>query len=67
MPIESMVLVKSRVFRRNNRVLQIGRDLAERNESVARVIRGSVYPSLQAALDMHCGRRRVDPSRGHKC
>jgi hypothetical protein len=48
------------------RVLEIGRDLAERNEFVAFAIRRVVNPGLQAALDLHCRRRWVDPPGGHK-
>jgi hypothetical protein len=38
-------------------VLEIGRDLAERNEFVAFAIRRVVNPGLQAALDVHRGCR----------
>jgi hypothetical protein len=65
-PIKPMVLVEARVLRGNDGVLQIGRDLAERNECVAFVARRVVYPGLQAALDMYGGCRRVDPPGGHK-
>jgi hypothetical protein len=37
-PIEPMVLVEARVLRRDYSVLEIGRDLAERNEFVVFVI-----------------------------
>jgi len=47
-------------------VLEIGRDLAERNEFVAFVIRRVVNPGLQAALGVHRGCRWVDPPGGHK-
>jgi hypothetical protein len=47
-------------------VLEIGRDLAERNEFVAFAIRRVVNPGLQAALDVHRGCRWVDPPGGHK-
>jgi len=50
-----MVLVEARVLRRDYSVLEIGRDLAERNEFVAFVIRSMVNPGLQAALDVHRG------------
>ncbi|MFZ0861000.1 MAG: hypothetical protein WCA27_14575 [Candidatus Sulfotelmatobacter sp.] len=55
MPIEPMVLVEVRVLRGDNSVLKIGRDLAERNEFVAFMIRSVVNPGLQPALDVHCG------------
>ncbi len=65
-PIEAMVLVETRVFSGDDGVLKIGRDLAERNEFVAFLIRRTMNPSLHAALDVHCGCRWVDPSGGHK-
>ena len=54
-PIEPMVLVEARVLRGDNSVLQIGRNLAERNESVAFMMRSVVNPGLQPPLDVHCG------------
>jgi len=54
-PIEPMVLVEARVLRGDNSVLQVERDLAERNEFVVFVIWGMVNPSLQTALDVHRG------------
>src|SRR5580658_8868803 len=66
MPIESMVLVEVRVLCGDYSVLEIRRDLVERNEFVAFAIRRVVKPGLQAALDVHCGRRRVDPPGGHE-
>ena len=65
-PIESMVLIEARVFRGDHSVLEIGRDLAERNEFVTFVVRLAVNPGLQAALDVHRGGRWVDPPGGHK-
>jgi hypothetical protein len=65
-PIESMVLVEVRVLRGDYSVLEIGRDLAERNEFVAFAIRRVVNPGLQAALDVHRSCRWVDPPGGHK-
>ena len=61
-----MVLVEARVLRRDYSVLEIGRDLAERNECVAFAIRRVVNPGLQAALDVHRGCGRVDPPCGQK-
>src|SRR5580693_3155820 len=61
-----MVLVEARVFRGDNSVLEIERDLAERNELVAFVIRSAVNPGLQVALDVHRGCRWVDPSSRQK-
>jgi hypothetical protein len=66
MPIEPVVLVEARVLRRNYGVLEIGRDLPERNEFVAFVIRTVVNPGLQAPLDVHRGCRWVDPPGGQK-
>jgi hypothetical protein len=65
-PIESMVLVEARVLCGDYSVLEIGRDLAERNEFVMFAIRLVVNPSLEAALHVHRGCRWVDPPDGHK-
>ncbi len=65
-PIEPMMLVKARVLRRNYSVLEIGRDLTERNELVAFVIRRAVNPGLQAALHMYSGGGRIDPPGSHE-
>jgi hypothetical protein len=61
-----MVLVEACVLRCDYCVLEIGRDLAERNEFVVFMIRSVVNPGLQAALDVHRGRRWVDPPGGQK-
>ena len=50
-----MVLVEVRVLCGDYGVLEIGRDLAERNEFVAFVIGSVVNPGLQPALDVHRG------------
>src|SRR5215469_2196905 len=60
-PIESMVLVEVRVLCGDDSVLEVGRDLGERNELVAFAIRREVTPGLQAALDVHRGCGWVDP------
>jgi hypothetical protein len=65
-PIEPMMLVEARILRGDYRVLEIGRDLTERNEFVAFVIRRVVDPGLHAALDVHCSGRWLDPPGGHK-
>jgi len=65
-PIESMVLVETRILRGDYRMLEVGRDLAERNEFIAFVIRSMVNPGLQAALHVHSGCRWIDPARGKK-
>lgn len=65
-PIESMVLVEARVFRGDDSMLEIARDLAQQNEFVSFVIRPVVNPCLQAALHVHRGGRRVDPAGSHK-
>jgi len=64
-PIESMVLVEARVFRGDDSMLEIGRDLAQRNEFVSFLIRRVVNPSLQAALQVHRGGWWVDPPGSH--
>jgi hypothetical protein len=48
-----MVLVEARVLRGDYSVLEIGRDLAERNEFAALVIRSVMNPGLNVALDVH--------------
>ena len=45
-PIESIVLVETRVLRSNDSVLKIRGDLAQRNEFVAFMIRSVVNPGL---------------------
>jgi hypothetical protein len=47
------MLVEARILRCDDSVLQIERDLAERNELVAFAIWRVVNPSLQTALDAH--------------
>jgi hypothetical protein len=61
-----MVLVKPRVLRRDDSVLEIRRDLAERNEFVVFLIRLVVNPGLETALDVHRGGRWIDPPGGDK-
>ena len=53
--IEPVVLVEARVLLCDYGVLEIGQDLAERNEFVAFVIGSVVNPDLQPALDVHRG------------
>jgi hypothetical protein len=65
-PIESMMLVEASVFRGDDSMLEVGRDLAQRNEFVSFVIRRVANPCLQAALHVHCGARWVDPPDSHK-
>src|SRR5579863_7277030 len=65
-PIEPMVLVEARVLRGDYGVLEMGLDLAERNECVAFVIWSVVNPCLQMALDVHSCSRWVDPADGQK-
>src|ERR1017187_275733 len=65
-PIEAMVLEELRVLGGDYSVLEIRRDLAERNEFVAFAIRLVVNPGLQAALDVHRGCRWVAPPGGQK-
>jgi len=61
-----VVLVEARVLGGDDSVLEVGRDLAERNEFVAFLIGLVMNPGLQAALDMHRGCGWVDPSGGDK-
>jgi len=65
-PVESMMLVEARILRSDNGMLEIGRDLAQRNEFVSFVVRRVANPGLQPALHVHRGGRWVDPARGHK-
>ena len=66
MPIESVVVVEVCVLGGNDRMLEIRRDLPERNELVAFAIRLAMNPGLQAALHVHRGGRGVDPPGRHK-
>jgi hypothetical protein len=61
-----VVLVEVRVLCGDYSVLQVGRDLAERNEFVAFAIWRVVNPGLHAPLDVYHGCRWVDPPCGHK-
>jgi hypothetical protein len=54
-PIEPMVLVEARVLRSDYGVLEIGRDLVDRNESVALVIRRAVNLDLQSHFRIIAG------------
>ncbi|SPE44079.1 hypothetical protein SBA7_290007 [Candidatus Sulfotelmatobacter sp. SbA7] len=65
-PVEPVVVVEVGVLGGDYGVLEIGRDLIERNKLVALAIRGVVNPGLEAALDVNGGGRRVDPTGGHK-
>jgi len=56
------MLVEAGVFRGDDGMLEIGRDLAERNEFVSLVIRRVVNPGFQVALQVYRGGRRVDPA-----
>ena len=66
LPIESTMLVEARVFRGDDSMLEIGGDLAQRNEFVSFLIRRVVNQGLQAALHVYCGGRWVDPSGSHE-
>jgi hypothetical protein len=61
-----MMFVEARVFRGDHGMLEIRRDLAQRNEFVSFLIRRAVNPGLQAALHVHRGGRWVNPSGSHK-
>jgi len=47
-------------------MMEIERDLAQRNEFVSFLIRRVVNQGLQAALHVYCGGRWVDPSGSHE-
>src|ERR1700687_3350699 len=61
-----MMLVEAGVFRCDDSMLKIGRDLPQRNEFESFVIRRVMNPGLQAALYVHRGGRWVDPAGSHK-
>jgi hypothetical protein len=65
-PIEAVVLVEARIFRGDDSVLKIGRDLIERNKFVVFAIRRVVNPGLQATLDVHGRGRWIDPPGSQK-
>jgi hypothetical protein len=65
-PVEAVMLVEARIFRGDDSVLKIGRDLTKRNKFVAFAIRRRLNPGLQATLDVHCGGRWVDPPSSQK-
>jgi hypothetical protein len=65
-PIETMVLVEARVFGSDDRVLEIERDLGERDEVVAFVIGRVVNPCLEVALHVDRGGWRVDPAGSYE-
>ena len=65
-PVEAMMLVEARIFRGDDSVLKIGRDLIKRNKFVAFAIRRRVNPGLQATLDVHCSGRWIDPAGSQK-
>ena len=65
-PIEPVIVVEARILRGDYSVLEIRRDLGERNEFKPFLIRTVMNPGLQTALDMHCGCRWVDPPDGNK-
>jgi len=60
------VLVESRVLSGDDGMLEVWRDLAERDECVVLAIGLVVHPGLEAALDVDCCGGRVDPPGGHK-
>ena len=66
LPIESVMLVEARVFRGDDGMLEIERDLAEGNEFVSLMIRRVLKPGLEAALHLHRGGRWVDPPGSDK-
>jgi hypothetical protein len=61
-----MVLVEARVLCGDDSMLEIGRDLVQRNEFVSLAIGGVANLGLKAALHVHHGCRWVDPPGGQK-
>src|ERR1700740_931505 len=61
-----MVLVEAGVLCGDYCVLEIARDLAQRDELVSFMIGRAVNPCLHTPLDVHRGGRWVDPPGGHK-
>jgi hypothetical protein len=60
------MLIEARVLRGDDSVLEVRRDLAERNEFVMCQVGLVVNESLEAALDMDRGCRWVDPAGGYE-
>jgi hypothetical protein len=60
------MLVEASIFRGDYRVLEIWRNLGEGNEFKPFLIGPVMNPGLQAALDVHCGHRWIDPPDGNK-
>ena len=54
----------ARILRRDDRVLKVRRDLPQGNEAVALPVGRAVDQRLEAALNVHRGRRRIDPACG---
>ena len=67
LPIEAMMLIEARVFGGDDGMLEIGGDLAQRNEFVSFVVGGAVHPGLPAALDVHRGGGWIDPAGSYEC
>jgi hypothetical protein len=60
------MLIEALVFGGDHRVLKIGRDLAERDEFVARVVGSAVSPALKLALHLYRGGWWIDPAAEQK-
>lgn len=65
-PVEAVVLVEAGVFSGDDGVLEVGRDLAERDEAVAGVVGTMVDPGLEAALNVDGGGGRIDEAGGEE-
>lgn len=63
-PVEAVMLIEATVLGGDDGVLEIGRDLAEGDELVTRVVGLAVNPGLHAALDVDDGGGRIDPAEG---
>jgi len=57
-----MVLVEAGIFSSDDGVLEVGRDLRERNEAIALVIRNAVDQRLEVSLHVERGCWRIDPA-----
>jgi len=58
-----MMLPETAVLRRNHRVLQVERNVWERNELVALLVSMMRAKGLYPALHLNCGGPRIDPAQ----
>src|SRR5690242_19365184 len=64
-PIESVVFIKASIFRGDNGMLEIERDLAQRDKFISLVVRRLMNPRLDMALNVNGCCRRIDPADGY--